>query len=219
MNISEDRFKSIVAGTATLLTSKEILIRQAAFDAERRGEDPMLAVETTMPDVTIVRAGKVTGTIPPLEVLLENIRKKKQGTTPSEATSSFPADIAIPDGTTTKPVVQAKPVAQDKQAAPGSSPSSAPDKSELFRVGAFWAVYVLGAGALVWVGVSAGLGAIVGKVASMAVGGLIVGLVLAPLVKMLSPVGQAVGSYVVKVGPFILGVIGFFTLLHWIGAF
>jgi hypothetical protein len=86
MKISEDRFRSILAGTATNLSSKEILIRQAAFDAERLEQDPMLAVEAQMPDVVIVRKGAYTETIPPLDVLLENARLKKaiaSGSVPS----------------------------------------------------------------------------------------------------------------------------------------
>jgi hypothetical protein len=66
MKIFEDRFKSILAGTATNLTSKEILIRQQAFDAERRGQEQMLAVEAQMPDVTIVRREADRRTVPPL---------------------------------------------------------------------------------------------------------------------------------------------------------
>jgi hypothetical protein len=56
MKLEEERFKLILAGTATNLSSREILIRHVAYLAERRGEDPMLAVEAEMPDVTIVRA-------------------------------------------------------------------------------------------------------------------------------------------------------------------
>ena len=77
MKITEDRFKSILAGTAPNLTSKEILIRQEAFDAERRGQDPMLAVEAQMPDVTIVRREAYRGTAPPLNVHPENASAKK----------------------------------------------------------------------------------------------------------------------------------------------
>lgn len=63
MKITEDRFRSILAGTATDLSSKEILIRIEAFDAERQGRDPMATVEARLPDVTIVRsdAGSKTG--------------------------------------------------------------------------------------------------------------------------------------------------------------
>jgi hypothetical protein len=75
MKISEDRFKSILAGTATNLTSNEILLRREAFDAERRGEDPLLAVEARMFDVTIVRA-EAPAAIPPPDVPLKNAQKK-----------------------------------------------------------------------------------------------------------------------------------------------
>src|SRR3954451_14544621 len=56
MKITEDRFRSILAGTATELSSKEILIRIEAFEAERRGQDPIATVESRLPDVTIVRS-------------------------------------------------------------------------------------------------------------------------------------------------------------------
>ncbi|WP_198164193.1 hypothetical protein [Bradyrhizobium jicamae] len=61
MKISEERFKSILAGTATNLSSKEILIRQEAFFAERTGQDPMLAIEAKLPDVTIIRKERYRG--------------------------------------------------------------------------------------------------------------------------------------------------------------
>ena len=77
MKITEDRFKSILAGTATNLTSKEILIRQEAFDAERRGQDPMVAVGAQMPDVTIVRREAYRGTVSPRDVLFEDASAEK----------------------------------------------------------------------------------------------------------------------------------------------
>jgi hypothetical protein len=55
MKIDRNRFKAIMDGTASDLTSKEVLIRHIAFDAERRGTDPIFAVEQSLPDVQITR--------------------------------------------------------------------------------------------------------------------------------------------------------------------
>lgn len=77
MEIDEQRFKAILAGTALGLSSKELTIRSAAFDAEKRGEDPAHAVQQAMPDVTIVRRKTLTGAIPPVSELLENARKQQ----------------------------------------------------------------------------------------------------------------------------------------------
>lgn len=55
MKIDGNRFKAILDGTASNLTSKEVLIRHIAYDAERRGTDPLLAVEQSLPDVQVER--------------------------------------------------------------------------------------------------------------------------------------------------------------------
>jgi hypothetical protein len=70
MRISTDRFNKIIDGSATNLTSMEILIRQEAFAAERHGQDPSVAVEAKLPHVTIIKRDRVKGPIPPVDVSL-----------------------------------------------------------------------------------------------------------------------------------------------------
>jgi len=59
MKITAERFKALLDGTATDVSGEERLIRVEAFSAERRGEDPASAVQTRMPNVSIVEASPV----------------------------------------------------------------------------------------------------------------------------------------------------------------
>jgi hypothetical protein len=49
VNLEPERFRSILDGSASDLSSQERLIRYVAIDAERKGVDPRLAVEAEFP--------------------------------------------------------------------------------------------------------------------------------------------------------------------------
>src|SRR5258708_7248525 len=54
MTITKNRFKAIMEGTALNLTAEEILVRNVAYQAERKGEDPLRAVVQGLPHVRII---------------------------------------------------------------------------------------------------------------------------------------------------------------------
>jgi hypothetical protein len=54
MKIEKKRFQAILDGTATNLTGSEVLVRNIAYLAERRGENPQVAIEKELLNVTIV---------------------------------------------------------------------------------------------------------------------------------------------------------------------
>jgi hypothetical protein len=60
MQISAERFKALLDGTATNVTGEERIIRIEAFNAERRGEDPAVAVQAKLPHVSILEVVQVT---------------------------------------------------------------------------------------------------------------------------------------------------------------
>jgi hypothetical protein len=60
MQISAERFKALLDGTATNVTGEERIIRIEAFNAERRGEDPAAAVQAKLPHVSIAEPVQVT---------------------------------------------------------------------------------------------------------------------------------------------------------------
>jgi hypothetical protein len=55
MTINEKRFKAIMEGTASNLTAEEILVRNVAYQAERKGEDPLGSVQRELPHVQIIK--------------------------------------------------------------------------------------------------------------------------------------------------------------------
>jgi hypothetical protein len=59
MEITSERFKALLNGSARDVTGEERVIRVEAFMAERRGEDPATAVQAAMPHVSIVEVVQV----------------------------------------------------------------------------------------------------------------------------------------------------------------
>jgi hypothetical protein len=59
MEITAERFEALLDGSARNVTGEERVVRVEAFMAERRGEDPLTAVQSRLPHVLVTEAVEV----------------------------------------------------------------------------------------------------------------------------------------------------------------
>jgi hypothetical protein len=138
MKLGEKRFSAILDGTATDLKGQEILVRNIAYEAERLGHDPRQAVEYSLPFLTFVddvaritigsgpAAQADTGPIPPLEVLLENARRKNSIASAAAPRLAAPVKRPAPTTTATPGSIRATPLSNEMKAKPVAQALSDP---------------------------------------------------------------------------------------------